>query len=446
MLPTEDEERRPYHAVANVFPLLQGEEYEQFKADIAANGLREAIWLHPDGSIIDGRNRHRACLDTGTPLRFRTWDGRGSLVTFVVSLNLHRRHLNKGQLAFVADSLRPLFEEEARERQLAQLKQNQDTVKEKVPERDKGQSRDQAAEAVGTNGKYVDYARQLREEAPDLAEKVERGELSISFAMRQLGQRRAEERQRRRHEEKRQEPPAEQKQEPKPRPLLVVGDAACLELADESVDIIVTSPPYNLGNGDMPMGGHGRQRREAGIGYNDDLPDEQYQRWQLAVLDELYRVARPGASLFYNHKTRTKDGVLQHPLLWLCRVEGWTLRQEIIWDREVTHNHSASLFWPVDERIYWFTKGRPALSPEPIGMPTVWRFHGPQPHTWHPAPFVEELPRRCLQAVGRPGAVVLDPFAGSCTTAKVAIDMGYEAIAIDVCAEYLERARAYHGW
>ena len=97
-----DELDRPYHPIANVFPLLQGEEFEQLKADIAANGLLEAIWLHPDGRIIDGRNRHRACIETNTEPRFRAWDGQGSLVSFVVSLNLHRRHLNESQRAMIA--------------------------------------------------------------------------------------------------------------------------------------------------------------------------------------------------------------------------------------------------------------------------------------------------------------------------------------------------------
>jgi DNA modification methylase len=122
------------------------------------------------------------------------------------------------------------------------------------------------------------------------------------------------------------------------------------------------------------------------------------------------------------------------------------LRQEIIWDREVTHNHSKTLFWPVDERVYWFTKGKPVVSEDGIGMSSVWRFHGPQPYTWHPAPFPDELPRRCLQAVGRPGATVLDPFAGSCTTLRVALEMGCETIGVDIEGEYLERAKVENGW
>jgi N6-adenosine-specific RNA methylase IME4 len=96
------EAHREYHEVSSLFPLLEGAEYEALKADIAQNGLLEPIWLHPDGSIIDGRNRHRACVEMGTQPRFRTWNGEGSLVAFVVSLNLNRRHLNESQRAMVA--------------------------------------------------------------------------------------------------------------------------------------------------------------------------------------------------------------------------------------------------------------------------------------------------------------------------------------------------------
>ena len=92
-----DELQRKYHEVADIFPLMTGEEFDALKADISVNGQREPIWLHPDGSIIDGRNRHRACIDLDIAPHFRTWDGNGSLVAFVVSLNLHRRHLTSGQ-------------------------------------------------------------------------------------------------------------------------------------------------------------------------------------------------------------------------------------------------------------------------------------------------------------------------------------------------------------
>jgi len=108
----QNEVDRPYHKVADLFPLMQGDEFEELKADIATNGLIDPIWLHPDGSIIDGRNRHRACLETNTQPRFETWNDRGSLVSFVVSRNLKRRHLTSSQRAMAAQDVLPMLEEE----------------------------------------------------------------------------------------------------------------------------------------------------------------------------------------------------------------------------------------------------------------------------------------------------------------------------------------------
>ena len=430
------DEGRAFHPAANLFPMLTGAEYEALRDDIEANGQLEPIWLHPDGRILDGRNRYCACCDLGIAPRYRQWDGQGSAVEFVVSLNLHRRHLTAGQRAMVAADMLPLKEAEARERMLAA--QNNQAAREIIPQQvEKGRASDQAGALLGVNGRYVSEARRIQEAAPDLAEDIRTGKTNIPWARRVLAERESQARAAARETRPAVAPPA--------RVRLMVGDALCIDLPDESVDVIITSPPYNLGDESWPMGGHERVERQ-GIGYEDALGDEPYQEWQLAVLDELYRVARPGASLFYNHKARTREGVLLHPMAWLAGVRGWTLRQEIVWDREVTHNHSATLFWPVDERIYWLTKGRPALYGSSVGMPTVWRFHGPQPYTWHPAPFPEELPRRCLQAIGGQGLVVLDPFAGSCTTVKVAAEMGHEAIGVELKGEYLARAREAYGW
>jgi len=235
---------------------------------------------------------------------------------------------------------------------------------------------------------------------------------------------------------------------PRKLPKLFIGHAENMHfLEDESVDLIITSPPYNLGADNMPMGGDGRIPRIGGIGYADSLPEGEYQRWQLECLQEMYRVAKVGASLFYNHKVRNESGRAIHPLEWIGNTENpWILRQEIVWDRGSTHNHNPYLFWPEDERIYWMTKGKPELPDKPVGMSTIWRFHGPIVDTWHPAPFSDELPKRCLEAIGRDDITVLDPFTGSCTTLKVALELGYDAIGVDISAEYLEKAKVENGW
>jgi len=218
-------------------------------------------------------------------------------------------------------------------------------------------------------------------------------------------------------------------------------------LANESVDLIITSPPYNLGEETWPMGGDGRQPRYEGIGYQDHMDEALYWQWQVGALNECHRVAKPGASMFYVHKVRQKGGGMIHPLDWLRSPDNpWIIRQEIIWDRGSTHNHCPVLFWQEDERIYWLTKGTPTLPKRPIDVPTVWQCHGPVAGTWHPAPFPPELPIMCIKGVGREGLVVLDPFAGSCTTLAVALEYGYEAIGVDISDEYLERACKEYGW
>ena len=65
---------REFHEVANIFPMMQGDEFDALKADIDANGLREPVWLHPDGRIIDGRNRYLACCELGIEPQYRTWN------------------------------------------------------------------------------------------------------------------------------------------------------------------------------------------------------------------------------------------------------------------------------------------------------------------------------------------------------------------------------------
>ena len=179
---------KEFHEVANIFPLMQGAEFETLKADIASNGLLEAIWLHSDGRIIDGRNRYRACLAAGIEPVYRTWNGSGSLVSFVVSLNLHRRHLTATQLAVVGVDILPILEAEAQERKVTAGKlygeKHQREVGKKIyqPLDRAPKSAEVAAQTVGTNQQYVSDAKRISEDAPEVLEMMRAGVVNMPAA------------------------------------------------------------------------------------------------------------------------------------------------------------------------------------------------------------------------------------------------------------------------
>ncbi len=90
------------HPLCTLFPRVDGAEFDALVADVKANGLRQPIVLH-DGMILDGGNRYRACVEAGVKPSFVKFDG-DNLVSFVLSANLHRRHLSTGQQAAIVAS------------------------------------------------------------------------------------------------------------------------------------------------------------------------------------------------------------------------------------------------------------------------------------------------------------------------------------------------------
>jgi len=98
------------HSAATLFPLLEGEELQDLAEDIRRNGLDQSIVLH-EGKVLDGRNRLRACEIAGVEPRFTQWEGTGDPTDWVVSTNLHRRHLTTSQRALIAVELKRIYEQ-----------------------------------------------------------------------------------------------------------------------------------------------------------------------------------------------------------------------------------------------------------------------------------------------------------------------------------------------
>jgi hypothetical protein len=179
---------RQAHPYADIFPLLPEAELKALADDVAAHGLREPIWLHRDGRIIDGRNRYRACELAGVEPEYRTYQGDDAgLLGFVVSLNLHRRHLDVGQRAMIADTLANM--QQGARTDLVEFSTKSpadDDLFGDAPQPEPAAlaiSQSQAAALMNVSRESVVMARKVREQGvPELAEKVVAGKASVSAA------------------------------------------------------------------------------------------------------------------------------------------------------------------------------------------------------------------------------------------------------------------------
>jgi hypothetical protein len=102
----EREEMRN-HPYADLFPMMDDAEFHALCLDIVANGLQEPIVTFAGQQILDGRNRYKACLKVKVTPKFQAYWGKDPL-QFVLSKNLHRRHLNESQRAMLAATIKEM--------------------------------------------------------------------------------------------------------------------------------------------------------------------------------------------------------------------------------------------------------------------------------------------------------------------------------------------------
>ena len=161
-----------YHEYANLFPMLPDSELKELANDIAANGLQTPISLY-EGKILDGRNRFRACEIASVAAKFEEYTG-GDALAFVMSHNLHRRHLNPSQLAMVGAKW-------------AKLKVGHVNTQRVGPPiggpTTETKTRDEASKLLGVGTSSIDRAKQIiTKGANGLADAVESGKISVEAA------------------------------------------------------------------------------------------------------------------------------------------------------------------------------------------------------------------------------------------------------------------------
>lgn len=219
-------------------------------------------------------------------------------------------------------------------------------------------------------------------------------------------------------------------------------------LPASSISCIVTSPPYNIGLGSLPklnLKQNGKKRKKAVFkndykDHDDKMDATEYIKWQRECLTEMMRLLSPDGVIFYNHKHKIKNGRLDRNESIL---EGFPLRQEIVWYRRTGYNFTRTHFVPVTESIYMIANPKFQMMRKSNTYTNVWDV-GVQRNSSHPAPFPTEIPIRCINAsIGADGeGIVLDPFSGSGTTAVAAERMGVQWIGIEKSQEYIDQAQA----
>lgn len=388
------------HPVAELFPMLGTEEMLALASSISKQGQLVSCVKQGD-VLLDGRNRIAACKIAGVEPRFEEFTG-DSPTSFIVSINLARRHLNPGQKATLGVEIEPFFAEEAKKRMSAGGGDKKSDAARSgqgsCPLPGPGpQARDLAAAAVGSSGKSVSAAKAVKAASPELFKKVNEGKLSLAAAKKEVK---------------------------------AIQDKVELTQAQESIDserrlsidavcdIRVCSCADLFASGIKP---------------DAVITDPPYPREFLPVFTELAEsCAKAGVPLV---AVMSGQSYLPEVMERLCKhlQYRWTLAY-------MTPGGQAVQQWQAKVNTSW----KPVLlfgeSAEWFGDVAVSkmndndkRFHGWGQSESGTADLVERLTK--------PGQLICDPFLGGGTTAVVALALGRRFVGCDISEECVEKSR-----
>lgn len=170
------------HPASQIFPPMTDDEFTALCGDIAERGQLDDILLL-DGQILEGNNRYRACMEVGVEPRTIDWIG-SDPVAFVLSKNLHRRHLSLPQKAAVAVEAESIYEAAAHGRHSA----NRPELGANLPQAEKGRALDHAVQSLGVSRRSAQDAKRVKENSAEAFADMKSGKLkSVRSALKAIG-------------------------------------------------------------------------------------------------------------------------------------------------------------------------------------------------------------------------------------------------------------------
>lgn len=369
------------HTLSELLPAMSPSEYDQLKASIRTSGYNTLFpVITYEGQILDGRHRYQACIDLGIEPAMSDYAGSDPLA-FIISHNLQRRHLTAGQKAIVGMKIKELFAERANERMVAG--KALDDPSEDFPQ---GRALDQAGAVVGVSGRYIHEAENLMVTAPELFDQVKAGQISLNEAA--VAAKSAAKQAKREELANRPATPTEAR--------LIHGDFRTADIAPESVDCIITDPPY---------------------------PREFIDLWaDLSAFGE--RVLKPGGFLVaYSGELNLPDVIerLGHHMTYY-----WTFCLYHDGQTQLVHPRNVICRW---KPVLVYQKPPFKKLDHVVQDYVISRQPEKDGHEWQQSESgVAELIERFTE----PGQVVCDPFMGAGTFPKVATSLGRTAIGVEV--------------
>jgi DNA modification methylase len=217
------------------------------------------------------------------------------------------------------------------------------------------------------------------------------------------------------------------------------------KLPDESINTVITSPPYNkkgIQQGKTQTSNQIWQKHNIDYNtYHDNMPEHEYQQWMINTINELHRIITKDGSIFFNHKPRRHKNRAHLPTEFIHQTNA-NIYQLIIWNRKNSPNIRKDHLLPTTEHIYWLTKNKPRTYRQnihPSYLTEVWDITPPH-QTSHPAPFPPQLVENCILLTTQPNDIILDPFNGSGTTTTTAKRLGRQYIGYDIDPTYNKHA------